>query len=851
MSNFLYLKLHQNTFDEVFFCTKSMNKKIYLSLGFFLLLMNFVVAQTKVSGTVYDEFKQPLPYANVVFKGTTDGIITNEEGKFYLESKTTQNTLLVSYVGMEPKEIPLEKAVTYNLEVQLGGGKSLGEVVIYTGKTSKKDNPALDILRKIWERKKKNGLRQFKQYEYDKYEKVEFDLNTIDSALMKSKLFKGMEFVFEQVDTSDVTGKSYLPIFINEALSKVYGDNTTGKIKEILSANKNSGFDNNQQIIAFIKDLYAEYDIYNNYLKFFDKDFVSPLSTTGINVYNYVLHDSTFIDDKWCYNIVFYPRRKNELTFKGDFWVNDTTFAIKKINLTASRSANINWVKEIYIEQEFEVLNDSVFLLTRDHMMSDFAFNKKDKSRGVYGKRTTLFKDHKFDIKKPDGFYKQEVNYFDPTVYVKPDEFWEQNRFENLNKDEKGVYKMLDTLKTVKKFKRLYNAVAILGSGYVELNNFDFGPVFSTFGYNDVEGIRLRAGGRTYFGQNDPWRIQGYGAYGFKDNQFKYGVSGKVLLNKKRRFIISGGNRRDIEQIGVSLTTSNDLLGRSFASSSFFASGDNSKLTSVNLTNFSAEVEPLKNLVLQGGFSFRTLKSASPATFSLDYFDENGNIKSDVKQYEFNASIDYMPGRRSIGYGVERSDVDTNYARLYLSFSQGVQGLFGSDFDYEKLQFYYRQPILVGGFGRLVTTFESGKIFGAVPLGLMGVVPGNQSYFVIDNTYNLMNYYEFMADEYVSLHFEHNFNGRLFARVPFLRKLNWREIIGIKGVYGTISDENRAINAQSAIPYTAPDDVYWEYHAGIGNIFKVLRIDFAWRGSYLDLPDANKFAVKASFGFYF
>lgn len=845
------MKLHQNTFDEVFFCIESMNKKIYLSLGFFLLFVNFVVAQTKVSGIVYDEFKQPLPYANVVFKGTTEGIITNEEGKFYLESKTTQNILLVSYVGMEPKEISIEKPVTYNIEVQLGGGKSLGEVVIYTGKTSKKDNPALDILRKIWARKKKNGLRQFKQYEYDKYEKVEFDLNTIDSALMKSKLFKGMEFVFEQVDTSDVTGKSYLPIFINEALSKVYGDNTSGKIKEILSANKNSGFQNNQQIIAFVKDLYADYDIYNNYLKFFDKDFVSPLSTTGINVYNYVLHDSTFIDNKWCYNIVFYPRRKNELTFKGDFWVNDTTFAIKKINLTASRSANINWVKEIYIEQEFDVLNDSVFLLTRDHMMSDFAFNKKDKSRGVYGKRTTLFKDHKFDIKKPDGFYKQEVNFFDPTVYEKPDEFWEENRFETLNKDEKGVYKMLDTLKTVKKFKRLYSLASILGSGYIEMNNFDFGPIFSTFGYNDVEGIRLRAGGRTYFGQNDPWRIQAYTAYGFKDNQFKYGVSGKILLNKRNRFIISGGNRRDIEQIGVSLTTSNDLLGRSFASSSFFASGDNSKLTSVNLTNFSAEVEPLKNFVLQAGFSFRTLKSASPATFSLDYFDENGNIKSDVRQYEFNTSIDYMPGRRSIGYGVERTDVDTNYARLYLSFSQGIQGLFGSDFDYQKLQFYYKQPVLVGGFGRLFTTFEAGKIFGAVPLGLMGVVPGNQSYFVIDNTYNLMNYYEFMADEYVSLHFEHNFNGRLFARVPLLRKLNWREIIGIKGVYGTISDENRAINAQTAIPYTAPDDVYWEYHAGIGNIFKVLRIDFAWRGSYLNLPDANKFAVKASFGFHF
>jgi hypothetical protein len=835
-----------------------MTKKIFVSLSFFFLCINFLTAQTKVSGIVYDEFKQPLPYANVVFKGTTEGIITNEEGKFYLESKSTQSAIVVTFVGMEPKEVPIEKAVTYNMEINLGAGKMLNEVVIYTGKTSKKNNPAIDILRKIWARKKKNGLRQFKQYQYDKYEKVEFDLNTIDSALMKSKLFKGMEFVFEQVDTSDVTGKSYLPIFINEALSQVYGDNTNGKLKEITKANKNSGFSNNQQLIAFIKDLYAEYDIYDNYLKFFDKDFVSPLSRTGINVYNYVLHDSTYIDNKWCYNIVFYPRRKNELTFKGDFWVNDTTFAIKKINLTASRGANINWVKEIYIEQEFEVLNDSVFLLTRDHMMSDFAFSKKDKSRGVYGKRTTLFRNHKFDIKKEDKFYKEDVNFYDPEIYTKSDDFWNENRFESLNKDEKGVYKMLDTLKTVKKFKRLYNLVSILGSGYIEMDNFDYGPIFSTFGYNDVEGIRVRTGGRTYFGPNDPWRIQAYTAYGFKDNQFKYGISGKVLLDKKNRFIISGGNRRDIEQIGVSLTTSNDLLGRSFASSSLFASGDNSKLTSVNLTNFSAEVEPLKNLVFQAGMSYRTLKSASPSTFSLDYYkvmpdsqNPQGVIENEVNQYEFNASIDYMPGRRPIGYGVERTNVDSNFARLYLSFSQGIKGVFGSDFDYEKVQLYYRQPLLVGGFGRLFTTFEAGKIFGTVPLGLMGVVPGNQSFFIIDNTYNLMNYYEFMADEYVSLHFEHNFNGRLFARVPFLRKLNWREIIGIKGVYGTISDENRAINAQTAIPYRAPEDVYWEYHAGIGNIFKVLRIDFAWRGNYLDLPDANKFTVKASFGFYF
>jgi hypothetical protein len=245
------------------------------------------------------------------------------------------------------------------------------------------------------------------------------------------------------------------------------------------------------------------------------------------------------------------------------------------------------------------------------------------------------------------------------------------------------------------------------------------------------------------------------------------------------------------------------------------------------------------------------LRSASDQ-FSLDYFTTatQSTTKSDVKQSEINLVAEYTPKRRTVGYGVERMEVDANYARLFMSYSQGLKGVLDSDFDYQKVQFYYRQPILIGGFGRLFSTVEVGKTIGQVPLGLMGVIPGNQSYFIIDNTYNLLNYYDFVADEYASLHLEHHFNGRLFSRVPLLRKLNWREIIGIKGVYGTVSDENRFINA-SGLQYRAPDDVYWEYHAGIGNIFKVMRIDFAWRGSYLDLPDANRFTIKASFGFYF
>lgn len=826
-------------------------RKLFILFILFLAFANTTSAQTKVSGVVVDNSNQPIPYANLVFKGSNTGVVSNEDGRFYIESPDTYTELVVSFVGFPDKIVKLPKLVNYDFKVVLTEGNALKEVKIFAGKTSKKNNPALDILRKIWERRRKNGLKMFKQYQYEKYEKVEFDMNTIDSAFMKNKIFKGMQFVFKNIDTSKVTGKTYLPIFINESLSDVYGDNQIKKTKEILKANKNSGLGSGEGVNTFIKDLYNDFDIYDNYLYFFDKSFTSPLSRTGIDVYNYVLADTAIIDHKLCYNIVFYPRRKNELTFKGDFWVNDTTFAIKKINMAITKSANINWVKDIYLEQEFEVLNDSVFLPTRDYIMSDFALKKKEKSKGLYGKRTTLYKSFKFDEKKPEKFYKSEVNFIDNSVYSKPDDYWEENRFENLNKDEKEIYKMIDTLKTIKKFKHIYNLVSILGSGYAPIGHFDYGPIFSTIGNNEVEGLRLRAGGRTYFGHNDLWRLQGYTAYGFKDNKFKYGASGKWMIDKKNRIIISGGNRRDVEQIGASLTTTNDVLGRSYASSALFTTGSNGKLTNINLSTIAAEIEPIKNLTFELGFSYRTLESASD-TFKLDYFTDTTftTTKSSVTQSEVNLRVGYTPKKKTIGYGVERGDVDAPYSRFFVNYSQGFKGFINSDFDYHKIQLYYKQPIIIGAIGRSNFTMELGKTYGQIPLGLLSVVPGNQTLFIIDNTFSNLNFYEFVADTYATFQWEHNFNGKIFARIPYLRKLNLREIIGVKGVYGTISDENRAINASGLI-YKAPEKPYWEYNAGIGNIFKVFRIDFAWRGNYRDIPGTSNFTVKGSFGFYF
>ena len=829
--------------------------KYLFSVLLFIAMPLVVMAQTKAGGLVFDESGNPIPFANVVFDGSTEGTITNEDGRFYLQSDNSYDKLKISFVGFESLIVDLPQRVNYNLEITLKEETAnLNEVVIYSGKQSKKNNPAIDILRKIWANKRSNGLSQFKQYEYDKYEKVEFDLNTIDSALINRKIFNKMEFIFDQMDTSRITGKTYLPIFINERSSKVYGDNILGKEKEELEGNRNSGFNTNQTLIAFIQELYNEFNVYDNYLKFFDKSFVSPLSTTGIDSYNYVLADSAYIKNKWCYNIIYYPRRPSELTFKGDFWVNDTTWAIKEINLQVNKSANINWVKEIYIEQEFEVLNDSVFLMTRDYFLSDFSLRKKEGSRGVYGKRTTLYDNYVFDKQHQEEFYDERVTEYDESVYTKPDEFWSEKRLEPLSKDEKGVYVMLDSLKKVPKFQRLYDAGAVLVSGYYEWDsaNLDLGPVFSAFGFNDVEGLRLRMGARTYFDQNDPWRLEGFGAYGFRDDKFKFGISGKVLLDNKARLILSGGYRQDVEQIAASLTTSTDVLGRNLASSSLVTVGNNNQLTSIKLANFALEAEFLKNLVIRYDLSYRTLKSAS-STFNLDYYTDfsQSEIKSEVKQAEMVISAIFEPGKRTSGYGVERTTSNEWFPTIFVGYTKGVEGLFQSDFDYEKLQFSYRQPWRMGGLGTFSSTIEAGKTFGEVPLGLLSVIPGNQNLFSIYGTFPQLNYYEFITDTYATLHLEHNFGGRLFGRVPFLRKLNLREIVGFRGAWGSISNENQLINA-SDIDYIAPNDKpYYEYSFGVGNIFKILRIDFNFRGNYLDVPDARRFGVTGALEFSF
>jgi len=821
------------------------------------------LGQTKVRGVVLDIEGYPVSFSSVIFKNSIEGTITDEDGEFYLSSDKTYTKLEISFVGFETVTLPI---VTQNQEFNVvlkESASKLQTVVLYKGRVKKKGNPAIEILKKVWKKKQSNGLHMFDSYDYKKYEKIQFDLNNIDSSFTEQKIFKGMEFIFKEMDTSRVSGKNFLPVYINESVYGVYGKNKgrTKLVREDLVAQKNSGIGGGVGITTYIKDLYVDYNVYDNFIRLFGKSFASPVGKAGPNTYNYVLADSATVDGKWCYNIVYYPIRKNELTFKGDMWIADSAFAVKDINLQVSKSANLNWVKEVYLEKEYKVLNDSTILPEKDYMLADFSLSKKKSSMGVFGKRTTYYDAYGFNKTKEDEFYRVKSDIFEDSIYSASDSYWKKNRAVTLDKSEQGVYKMLDTLKTVPQFKRIYNLGVILATGFIEFKNFDYGPVFSTFDFNDVEGARIRVGGRTYFGMNDKWRAQGYVAYGFRDERVKYGVSYKYMFNKDKRLIFGIGRRDDVEQTASGLTTDNNVLGRNFASSGLFSSGSSNQLTDIQLNNLFLSAEPINNVKFQFNLVNKQLKSATdPTIFSLEYLDSNGNTVTSTEQSELGISVKYTPKRKVFGNGVEQKNINDNFPIFYFSYGRGIKGFLNSDFDYEKFQLYYKQPFYLGTFGKTTTTLELGTTKGEASLGLLNVVPGNQSFFNIQNTFGLLNYYEFVTDTYGSLHLEHNFGGKLLGKIPFLRKLNLREIIGIKGVYGTITQSNIDLNkpALQSLEFNdfkaetiAPSDVYYEYNAAISNIFKVLRVDFFWRGNYIGSPGTNSFGVKGSFGFTF
>lgn len=834
----------------------------YCFLYIFLLITGILQAQTTVSGKIIDEkTNKEISGVEIFINESQKPALTTTSGNFTVQSDSIIYKLKFSRKSFAFETADISPDNANNLIIKLSQEKvsSIEEVVIHNEKTkykSKKENPAYRIMQEVWKRKRNNGLEKFNTYTYKEYEKIQFDANNLDSTFMNRKIFNKLDFIFDYAD-STASGKMALPVFLNESIYENFGENKPNKKnKRLLVAQKTSGFQDNQVITLTAKNLYRDINIYDNTLNYFDIGFPSPVGTDGFSTYDYNLIDTISVHGENAYKIRYQPRRTEVLAFQGYLYIDTDSYAVLGATLKSTNKINVNFINAISTELEYDNPDDETFLpkkFVTEIEMTPFA--KKKSAKSIIAKRSVDYYEYDFNKPLADSVFTRKKEEYDDRFVDKDEAFWASARPDSLSKQEQGVYEMLDKLQHTPKFNRIVKITETLASRYYNITKgIDIGPITSIYGKNEVEGDRIRLGARTYFTQNDPWRIEFYNAYGFKDKQFKYGVEGRYMFNRVNRFMIGAGTKRDITQLGVQLTTEDGILSRSFASSTVFARGENASLSSVNQTSVFTSIEPWKNFQVRVDGTLQSIKSANPEGFNLMYY-RNGDLRKTVNDSRVSISLIARPGAKFSQTGVDRYEHGTLAPTIVLKYTRGIEGLFNADFNYNKLQFMFYKPILIGSWGKTLFSFEAGKNFDTVPLALQNIIPGNQSYGIVPNTFAQLNYYEFVADTYSTMHIEHHFNGKILSFIPLIKKLKLREVAFIRGAYGSLSDASKNINVDN-LKYSAPDQqIYYEYGFGIENIgfgnIRIFRVDFNWRGNYLDRPDASKFGIKAGFQFGF
>jgi hypothetical protein len=826
------------------------NKKFFIALLAVLLFiqMKSNAQETIITGRVTDVLtNEPIPFVNIAFKGTAIGTNTDMDGRYTLKTTSPRDSLTASFVGYITVSQKIrkgqEQVVNFVLKVNR---VELKEVVINAG-----ENPANILLRKIIDHKDDNDKDRLESYSYETYNKLEFDLTEIPDRLRKNRLVKPFAFIFDRVDSSITNEKPSIPFFMTESVSDLYFRKNPKARKELVKATKVSGMENTT-ISQFLGDMYQNIDVYDNYIDVFGKSFVSPISNVGLAFYKYYLTDSAMIDGEWCYKLKFKPRRKQELTFTGDCWVHDTTFALRKINMRIAEDANINFVNDLAVIKEYKRVDGVHWMIVRDLLVIDF--KARENGVGLIGRRTASYKNFKINEHIMDEIFEgtEQTEVFEGAAN-RDDEYWTTARHDSLSKREKDIYALVDTIKSLPAFKTYLDVITLFITGYKQfkfLPAFEFGPYFTIYSFNSVEGNRFRIGGRTSDDFSTKIEFNGYVAYGTKDNRFKYKTGFRYLISKKPRQTFIASYKNDVTQ----LASSDNAFQDDNILTSIFRRSPSSKLNNVQEKLVSYEIEWLK------GFSNRI-------TLNHSAYLPLGDLASDSVFYFYNPVNDFKPQNRISTAEVSlftrflfhekfvdgrsgRISLGSIYPLIQLNYTHGFQGIYKSNFNYNKINFRISDSYKINPIGYMYYNFEAGKVFGIVPYPLLVLHPGNESYFYDQLSYNLMNYFEFVSDQYISLLLSHHFDGFFLNKIPLMRKLKWREVISAHSVIGRLSDANRSI-------FVAPDpgkQVYFydlkypyvEMAAGIENILKILRFDVVWRLNYQDHANTPPFGFRGS-----
>ena len=841
--------------------TNFINPIKYSILFSLLVLISSVgFAQTTVvKGAVIDaESRLPVPFASVYFK-EGKGITADSSGRFEISTERSFRELQVSYIGYKTATISLQpgKAQSLTIALSIDAAKDLNTVIVKSRnkiKYSNKNNPAVELIRRVIANKEKNRPENYDYVEYEQYEKIQLALSRPAEKLAKSKLLKKYAFLLENTDTTKIKGKALTPIYLEEKLSSNYYRKNPGKNKTVIEGEKRVNFGefiDSNGVTSYLKRLYEDVNVYDNNISLFTNQFLSPIADMAPTFYMFFIRDTvTDESGKKLVKMYFTPRNTNDFLFRGTMFITlDSSYAVQKLDMTISPNINMNWVKSMQIHQAFEKNTiDERYHLVKSAIISELGL-KKGKG-GVYGERSVSFKNYKINQPREEAFYTSP----DLPNAARNDSFWMSRRHDPLNQSESRVYQNIDSLRNMKSFKRFMDVATIFIAGYKSFGKFEIGPASTFYSWNPVEGFRLRFGGRTTPALSKRFYVETYGAYGFRDEKWKGFLSFTYSLNNKSIYsfplnYIRASAQRETKIPGQELQfvqEDNLLLS--------FKRGKNDKWLYNDIYRLDYVKEFQNRLSYSVGFKNWKQTPAGAINYVRGKEQQLETIPH-LTTSELSLQVRYAPNEQFYQGKIYRIPIINKYPILTFRYTRGVKGLFGGEYNYDKFNLSVEKRVYLSQFGYSDVALEGGYTKGQLPFPLLSIHRANQTYAYQLYSYNLMNFLEFASDQYVSLNVDHHFNGFIFNRLPLLNKLNWREIVSAKVLYGGVRNENDPqqhadlynfpVNEDGlATTFTLNDGPYVEGSVGIGNIFKLLRLDLVKRFTYLDHPDVAEWGLR-------
>ncbi len=839
-----------------------LHRLLFILLILAVPVLNVLAQQTTIYGKIKDaETGDPVPFANVIIKGTQIGTTTDFDVIYKLTTNARVDTILFSYVGYEQMEVAVKNGYEQQINVQLLQNViRLKELVVYPG-----ENPAFAIMRKVAANKKLNDKRQLDAYQYESYTKIEVDLDNMSESFRQRKVIQKVKSVLDSIQTiAGDHGEPILPVFFSEAISNYYVKNNPFLRHEyiIRTSVTGLGLTDGTTTSQVIGATFQEYNFYRNFLTILEKEFASPISSSWKSMYEYDLIDSSYIDDDFCYRIDYFPKRRHDLAFSGIIWITKDDYALKQIDALVSKSSNLNFVEKLRIQQELIKTEAGPWLPKKTRVLVDID-QPADNMAGLLAKFYTSADKFKINEAKDDDFYRMPIE-MDVEVRQADDAYWERYRHEKLTKTEVNVYHMVDTLKKIPVIKAYSDIVKLAYTGYYKWGKVDIGPYPLFLSFNDVEGLRLGFGGETNYDFSKKFIIRTYVGYGFNDIRWKYMVGLDYVASRKPWLKFGSSVSREVDpvyllfeplegQIAFYAFTRLGVLRRPFVHDKYQLRMETQLARDLNLRI------ALRHDYLQPLQDF--MKSSDNQQLAFEYYSKPGqdptSIQENLTSTEVNVALEWAKDRKYLVNDNYRYSSGLNrYPVITLRFTAGLKGVFGSDFAYNKVGLNIVKRFRMGQFGTSVLTVDGEYIFGAAPYPLLKNHLGNETPFYSPNAFSLMDYFEFTSDRYVSATYRHHFNGAIMNRLPLLKFLKLRLFGEARVLVGNVRQENIDIMVPliingNAVPHfnSLAGQPYIELGYGVENILKVIQINFIHRIAAVDQTANSKFGLKIGFQF--